>query len=306
MIRNRKCRGFTLIELLVVIAIIAILAAMLLPALARAKQQSQEADCISNLKQWAIADQMYVGDNQDVMPADGMGTTLDYTGDNTPPYYGTGEDVGAWFNLLPPYMQQRTLASYVINKVNYSTGTPTTTTQDYMPFPGRSGSPIWFCPSATMTDANVAALSPNAWPSVGFFAFAQNLDLNKQIGTCTSATEVGSDYSPYPAMPRVSTLPRPSATVQMFDCAFNPVTEIDDPFNPGASIYNSVNPGIRFKTLASRHFAGSVLNFLDGHAKYYKDSYLTNGITQTEWDSDLEVPLSDVIWNPAHRAFLGY
>jgi prepilin-type N-terminal cleavage/methylation domain-containing protein/prepilin-type processing-associated H-X9-DG protein len=65
---QKNKRGFTLIELLVVIAIIGILAALIFPALASAKEKARRAQCMNNLKQMGIAMQLYVDDHSDQLP----------------------------------------------------------------------------------------------------------------------------------------------------------------------------------------------------------------------------------------------
>jgi len=90
--------GFTLIELLVVIAIIAILAAMLLPALSKAKDKAKAINCLSNMKQWGLATVMYEGDNEDKLPL---------FGDVFPPV----PTMTYWFQKLGPYIVKQTAAN---------------------------------------------------------------------------------------------------------------------------------------------------------------------------------------------------
>ncbi len=92
-----KRTGFTLIELLVVIAIIAILAAILFPVFARAREKARQASCLSNIKGIELADLMYA---------------QDYDGGYVPGY--TKDSAGTWYywtDLLEPYMKNKGILS---------------------------------------------------------------------------------------------------------------------------------------------------------------------------------------------------
>jgi prepilin-type N-terminal cleavage/methylation domain-containing protein/prepilin-type processing-associated H-X9-DG protein len=153
MISERK--GFTLIELLVVIAIIAILASMLLPALAKAREKARSISCVSNQKQIALAMLMYADDNGEHVPPVYYYIDGDYILPN-----GTtrsGHVAVLWHTMLYPYLKSI---------------------------------PVYNCPSDTYvytggyTGAGSYGLnSYNAWRSLGEFkAVSENMMFSEATG----------------------------------------------------------------------------------------------------------------------------
>ena len=154
---RRTSRAFTLIELLVVIAIIGILAGMLLPALAKAREKANNARSVSNLHQWALALNMYNDDWTEYYPYDGAPESPCATA-----------NTNAWFNVLPPYVGQKTLCTL------YSVGTP----------PTPRANSVWVDPSATNKSVNPTMGTP-------VFYYAMSSCLHEE-----SSTSVGFRQRP--------------------------------------------------------------------------------------------------------------
>ncbi|HEY5296853.1 MAG TPA: prepilin-type N-terminal cleavage/methylation domain-containing protein [Verrucomicrobiae bacterium] len=238
-------RGFTLIELLVVIAIIAILAAMLLPALAKAKQKAYRAVCTGNLRQWGLALDMYLDDNNEVFPDFSIanntpGARSGYDQDNLlwsdlAGFAAAGYGKSAWFNALPPYVSQNALWQYADNPTNFV-----------------NGRNIFSCPSAKFLPAEVDPLN--------HVAFSYGINFKGTNGLVPAS-------SPF------------KATAVLHSSAF--VFFSDVRANSGETPFYGANPlndlgAARgsLNHLSSRHNAGANLTFLDGHAAYFKYSYM--------------------------------
>lgn len=246
--KNGQKDGFTLIELLVVIAIIAILAAMLLPALAKAKEKANSINCISNLKQWSLALTMYADDNNQFYPQTKLTNAVanpdqpTWTEINSAHYFlSVGDDV--WFNALPSYV---------------------------------AGKPLYTYSSGSITDPNSPINTYNKTATIFKCRTSDNTTRNTTTDPDTTKYAVfnyainskRSDPADFSAPFKSSQVRNPSAFV-----AFSEVRT-----HAAESPYYGNDPGLGspqcYTTrLSSRHSAGVNITFNDGHAAYFKYSY---------------------------------
>ncbi len=270
--RKKHC-GFTLIELLVVIAIIAILASLLLPALARAKAKAQRTACFNNLKQWGLAQLMYVDDSNQVFPWPRFQVGNVQQQDN--PSWGDiqtfynlnlGNDV--WFNALPTYVAGKPMYKWVLTPLDFSTA--------------RS---IFSCPTAQAQGVNPADIPQNH----GYMDALKRPLFNNAMNSKSLANE------PNATVLKTSMVAHPSAFV-LFSDVRNRSDET--PFY-GSSVNQTDlgTPHCYTTRFSARHSLGGNITFSDGHVGFFKYVYVVNpagkdpGQPDINWDcSGLIVP----------------
>jgi prepilin-type N-terminal cleavage/methylation domain-containing protein len=252
---NNQARGaFTLIELLVVIAIIAILAAMLLPSLAKAKSQAQTIKCAANMKNWGLALNMYIGENNNCFP---------FFAANESATEGTIPFV---FDYLSPYVAKAT-STASSNEYNVTA----------------TGDPLRMCPGGSFNapDYDKAAWQSTNWNCWIGVNFGDYVDARKPNAPFYYESLYGN--GPWPPC-KASSISYPSTSLMFMDVVtFYVYSPLYLPWTVDANGDGKVDSTASYATPFNEgrptvHDKGCNISCLDGHVSRvrFQDLYSVN------------------------------
>ena len=244
---NTVPHAFTLIELLVVIAIIAILAAILFPVFAQAREKARQASCASNLKQLGTATLMYEQDYDETVPCYVNATTVSGTG--APSYY--------WANALDPYVKLRQV--WYCPSFARDSGAPSANSSTY----GANYDHV-----IRSNDANP--------PALGLAEFSRPAELLLFADTLDAVEEKAKDNlcSSFQAGFLRTYCLQASTAIN--------VTPAQPSHSPAACGVLKTTAGV-----ASRHNGGANIAFLDSHVKWLKAETIYQKETDASHPLDL-------------------
>lgn len=236
---NHRASGFTLIELLVVIAIIAILAALLLPALSQAKKQAQGIQCESNEKQLAVGWSMYVGEFQKLPSSTGDGNIVNVQNNGN---YGDGWCVGRMDQ--PPCAIDPVGSELIAHSVM---------------FPYVNSTLVYRCPADTSTMKG-GVVHPFGGAGTNR---VRSMDCNAWVGDWEDGETIMSPTGlPATAFAKPSDISRPAGTVLFLDECPATINDCNFECWPDSTTWTDIP--------ATYHVGANGMSWCDGHAEIHQ------------------------------------
>lgn len=251
--RNHDERGFTLIELLVVIAIIAILAAILFPVFAKAREKARQADCLSNEKQLGLAIMQYIQDNNQKFPCGTEQT-------QNPPIQTYQQGTG-WSNQIYPYVKSTAVYKCPDDSTSSLVATNNGTTETFQP--------ISYFMNTNLAGNGVSAYMTQTFGYGTGLGLAQSA-LNAPASTVVLAEDTGvqADPTTYSAMPN-----------DAVGDGKNPLYSNVPPTGSSTPAYATGTMGSGWGATSTPQHDQFASNFLlaDGHAKFLQPQVVSPG-----------------------------